>query len=282
MKRLLVLAIVAMAAVSCGPKKTTQKEEAPKSEAPKVLVLYYSQTSNTKAVATEIATRLGADIEEIVPTNPYDGDFQATIERCKQEREQGVVTEIQPLSADIAKYDVVFLGYPVWFGTYAPPVITFLNQVDLNGKKVVPFCTFGSGGLESSMKDLAEVQPKAEILPGYGVRAARLEAAPKEIDQFLKANGFLDGEFVKLEELSEQHPVNEEEIAIFNAAVDGYQMLHAQAKTVASRSIPEGTEYLFIAEDLPREGNSEMPAKELKVYVTVAEGENPVFTRVVR
>ena len=282
MKRLLVLAIVAMAAVSCGPKKETQKEEAPKAETPKVLVLYYSQTSNTKAVATEIATRLGADIEEIVPTKPYDEDFQATIERCKQDREQGVVTEIQPLAADIAKYDVVFLGYPVWFGTYAPPVITFLSQVDLSGKKVVPFCTFGSGGLGSSMMDLAEAQPKAEILPGYGVRAARLEAAPKEIDQFLKANGFLEGEFVKLQDFPEQHPVNEEETAIFNAAVDGYQMLHAQAKAVASRSIPEGTEYLFTAEDHPREDNSEMPVKELKVYVTVAEGENPVFTRVVR
>ena len=145
MKRLLVLAIVAMAAVSCGPKNETQKEEAPKAETPKVLVLYYSQTSNTKAVATEIATRLGADIEEIVPTKPYDEDFQATIERCKQDREQGISPEIQPLAADIAKYDVVFLGYPVWFGTYAPPVITFLSQVDLSGKKVVPFCTFGSG-----------------------------------------------------------------------------------------------------------------------------------------
>ena len=199
MKRLLVLAIVAMAAVSCGPKKENQKEEAPKAETPKVLVLYYSQTSNTKAVATEIATRLGADIEEIVLTKPYDEDFQATIERCKQDREQGISPEIQPLAADIAKYDVVFLGYPVWFGTYAPPVITFLSQVDLSGKKVVPFCTFGSGGLESSMKDLAEAQPKAEILPGYGVRAARLDAAPKEIDQFLKASGFLEGEFVKLE-----------------------------------------------------------------------------------
>ena len=77
MKRLLILAIVAMAAVSCGPKKENQKE-APKAETPKVLVLYYSQTSNTKAVATEIATRLGADIEEIVPTKPYDEDFQAT------------------------------------------------------------------------------------------------------------------------------------------------------------------------------------------------------------
>ena len=281
MKRLLVLAIVAMAAVSCGPKKENQKE-APKAETPKVLVLYYSQTSNTKAVATEIATRLGADIEEIVPTKPYDEDFQATIERCKQDREQGISPEIQPLAADIAKYDVVFLGYPVWFGTYAPPVITFLSQVDLSGKKVVPFCTFGSGGLESSMKDLAEAQPKAEILPGYGVRAARLDAAPKEIDQFLKANGFLEGEFVKLEDFPEQHPVNEEETAIFNAAVDGYQMLHAQAKAVASRSIPEGTEYLFTAEDLPREDNPSMPTGELKVYVTVAEGENPVFTRVVR
>lgn len=282
MKRLLILAIIAMAVVSCGPKKETQKEEAPKAETPKVLVLYYSQTSNTKAVATEIATRLGADIEEIVPTKPYDEDFQATIERCKQDREQGLVTEIQPLKADITKYDVVFLGYPVWFGTYAPPVITFLSQVDLSGKKVVPFCTFGSGGLESSMKDLAEAQPKAEILPGYGVRAARLEAAPKEIDQFLKANGFLEGEFVKLEEFSEQHPVNEEEAAIFNAAVDGYQMLHAQAKAVASRAIPEGTEYLFTAEDLPREDNPGMPTRELKVYVTVAKGANPVFTRVVR
>ena len=282
MKRLLILAIVAMATVSCGPKKENQKEEASKAEKTKVLVLYYSQTSNTKAVATEIATRLGADIEEIVPTKPYEMDFNATIERCMQDREQGVTTEIQPLAADISKYDVVFLGYPVWFGTYAPPVITFLDQVDLSGKKVVPFCTFGSGGLESSMKDLAEAQPNAEILPGYGVRAARLEAAPKEIDQFLKANGFLEGEFVKLEDFPEQHPVNEEETAIFDAAVDGYQMLHAQAKTVASRAIPEGTEYLFTAEDLPREDNPGIPAGELKVYVTVAEGENPVFTRVIR
>ncbi len=281
MKRLLVLAIVAMAAVSCGPKKESQKE-APKAETPKVLVLYYSQTSNTKAVATEIATRLGADIEEIVPTKPYDEDFQATIERCKQDRKQGISPDIQPLAADIAKYDVVFLGYTVWFGTYAPPVITFLSQVDLSGKKIVPFCTFGSGGLESSMKDLAEAQPKAEILPGYGVRAARLDAAPKEIDQFLKANGFLEGEFVKLEDFSEQHPVNEEETAIFNAAVDGYQMLHAQAKAVASRTIPGGTEYLFTAEDLPREDNPGMPTGELKVYVTVTDGEKPVFTRVVR
>lgn len=283
LKQILVLATITMIAVSCGPRQTAQNEEAPKEETPKVIVLYYSQTSNTKAVATEIVTRLGADIEEIVPMIPFDGDFKATIDRCIQEREQGFITEIQPLTADMAKYEVVFIGYPIWFGTYAPPIATFLDNVDLSGKKVVPFCTFGSGGLESSVKDLAEKQPKAEILPGYGVRAARLEAAPAEIDQFLKANGFLEGEFVKLDEFPEQQPVNEAESAIFTAAVGDYPMIHAQAKTVASRVIPNGTEYLFTAIDLPREDNPNMPpAGEMQVYVTVAEGENPVFTRVIR
>ncbi|MBR5983627.1 MAG: NAD(P)H-dependent oxidoreductase [Bacteroidales bacterium] len=282
LKLMLVIATAAVTAISCGTKNEN-KEEATENVAPKILVLYYSQTSNTKAVATEIATKLNADIEEIVAVNPYDGDFQVTIDRCIVEREQGTITEIKPLTADVANYDVIFIGYPVWFGTYAPPVATFLANTDLSGKKIVPFCTFGSGGLESSVKDLAEKQPKAEILNGYGVRAARLDAMPKEIDNFLKANGFLEGEYTKLDEFPEQHNVSEEETAIFNAAVDGYPMLHAEAKTVASRNLPNGVEYLFTAVDLPREDNPKMPpAGELKVYVTVENGAAPVFTNVVR
>lgn len=283
MSVLLVLATVALVAVACGPKKNAQKEEPVKEEAPKMLVLYYSQTSNTKAVAQEIANKLGADIEEIVPVELYDGDFQATIERGKKELDEGSYPEIQPLTADVAKYDVVFIGYPIWFGTYAPPIITFLNQTDLSGKKVVPFCTFGSGGLDSSVRDLVEKLPDAEILPGYGVRAARLEAMPNEVDQFLKANGFIEGEFVQLEEFPEQHEVSEEEAAIFDAAVGDYPMIHAKAQTVAARAIPNGTEYLFTAVDQPRDDNPNMPpAGALKVYVTVIEGEAPVFTQVVR
>jgi hypothetical protein len=155
--------------------------------------------------------------------------------------------------------------------------------VDLSGKKVVPFCTFGSGGLEASVKDMAQKQPKAEILPGYGVRAARLDAVPKEVEQFLTVGGFIEGAYVLPEDFPEQHPVNDEEAAIFDAAVDGYPMIHAKAVTVAARTIPEGTEYLFTAIDLPREDRPNMPpAGEMKVYVTVAEGETPVFTKVIR
>ena len=276
---IIAIATVTLAAVSC---KTNNEKEAEKQEAPKILVTYYSQTSNTKAVAEEIAKKLGADIEEIVAVNPYDGDFNATIERGRQELEQGILPEIKPIAADISKYDVVFIGFPVWFGTYAPPISTFLENADLSGKKIVPFCTFGSGGLESSTADLAKAEPKAEILPGYGVRAARLEAMPKEVDNFLKANGFIEGEYTKLDEFPEQHPVSDEESAIFDAAVDGYPMIHAKAKTVAMRSLPNGAEYLFVAENLPREDKPDMPTGEMKVYVTVAEGETPVFTNVIR
>lgn len=272
-KWMLAIVAVVLVAVSCGSKQ----------EKPKVLVVYYSQTSNTRNVAQEIATRLGADMEEIVPVNPYDGDFQATIDRCMEEREEGITPEIKPISADLAKYDVVFIGYPVWFGTFAPPVAAFLDKVDLSGKKVVPFCTFGSGGLESSVKALAEKQPKADILSGYGVRAARIAAVPKEVDAFLKEGGFIEGEFTPLEAFPEQHEASEEESAIFDAAVKDYQMIHAKAKSVASRAIPDGKEYLFTAVDLPREGTPQMPsAGEMQVYVTVVEGAAPVFTKVVR
>ena len=275
LKLMLAFAAFVLTATSCS-----QKKEAPKS---KVLVLYYSQTSNTKTVAQELANKLGADMEEIVAKNPYNGDFQATIARCQQEREQGVTPEIEPIKADLAQYDVIFLGYPVWFGTYAPPMAAFLNQVDLSGKKIVPFCTFGSGGLDSSVKDMAKAQPNAEIVAGYGVRAARMAAVPSEVDQFLKAGGFIEGEYTKLEEFPEQQPVTEEQTAIFDKAVGDYQMIHAKATTVASRAVPGGTEYLFNAVDLPREGAPQPAAPgELKVYVLALDGESPVFTQVVR
>jgi len=272
-KLIMAIAGLLMAGVSFGQKK----------EAVKALVVYYSQTSNTRTVAQEIATRLGADIKEIEAVKPYDGDFQTTISRSMKDRQEGVTPEIKPVDADFSKYDVIFLGYPIWFGTYAPPVETFLQQVDFSGKKLVPFCTFGSGGLDSSVKDLTACQPKAQILPGYGVRAARLNAVPQEVDQFLKAGGFIEGEYTKLVAFPEQHAVNAEESAIFDRAVGDYPMIHAKSETVAQRIIPGGTEYLFTAKDQPREGGQQMPpAGTMKVYVIVLDGQAPEFTQVVR
>ena len=276
LKMMLAFVATMLAAVSCGSKK----QEAPQQ---KVLVIYYSQTATTKAVAQELAAKLGADVEEIVPVVPYEGDFQATIARWQQEREQGVLPELKPIEADLAQYDVIFLGYPVWGGTYAPPVAAFLETADLSGKKIVPFCSFGSGGLDTSIRDLKEKLPNAEILSGYGVRKARLEAMPAEVDNFLKASGFIEGEYTKLPDFNEQHAVSEKESAIFDTAVGDYPMIKAKATTVALRTIPGGTEYLFTAANLLREGAApDDPTGEIKVYVTVLEGQTPEFTQVLR
>lgn len=262
MKKLFLSLVMAAFALSCSQDKSQ-----------KVLVLFYSQTSNTKAVAEQLQAALDADIEEIVAVNPYDGDFGATIDRCRKEMEEHVIPEIQPVKADINSYDVIFLGYPVWFGTYAPPVAALLETTDFSGKKIVPFCTFGSGGLDSSEKALKEKLPKAVILPGYGVRAARMDAVPAELDRFLKAGGYIEGEYTPLPEFSESHAVSEEEAGIFDAAVGSYPMINATAVEAASRTVPEGVEYLFTADD--KNG-------QIKVYVLVENDRDPVFTQVIR
>ena len=273
MKRILFLAMAMTLALACN-----------RSQAPKILVLYYSQTGTTEKVAQAIQASLGADIETIVPVESYGTDYQATIARGGKELREGILPEIQPLKADIAAYDIIFLGYPVWFGTYAQPVATVLATQDFAGKKVVPFCTFGSGGLDASAKNIAEKLPDAEILPGYGVRAARIDAAPAEVERFLKAGGFIPGETVKLEEFPAPKPVTEEEAAIFDTAVGDYPMIHAKAEEVTARNVPGGMEYIFTARDLPREmpGGVTPEPRTMKVYVLAEEGKAPVFTEVVR
>ena len=279
LKLMLALTVVAMSTASCGSKKEAETAE---QKTPKMLVVYYSQLGNTKAVAQEIATKVGADIEAIEAVKPYDGDFDATIARCMQEREAGTVVEINPVKANVSDYDVIFVGAPVWFGVFAPPMLTWLEQVDLSGKKVVPFCTFGSGGLESSARNLEQLQPNAELLPGYGVRQARMDAMPKEVDQFLKAGGFIEGEYTPRPDFPEPHEATQDEKAIFDAAVGDYPMIQAKAFKATQRPIPEGTEYLFVAASKPRVEGNPSPDDVMIVYVTVAEGATPVFTKVVR
>ena len=272
MKKILLASALVALTVSCSQSK-----------APKILVLYYSQTGTTEAVAQELGSRLGADIEAIVPVESYGTDFQGAIERGGRELREGILPEIEPLRADLQSYDVIFLGYPIWFGTYANPISTVLANGDFTGKKIVPFCTFGSGGLDSSVNAIKEKLPEVEVLPGYGVRAARMDAMPAEIDRFLKAGGFIEGEYEQPGDFSEVRPVTEEESALFDEAVGSYPMIHAKAEEVSSRSVSGGTEYIFTARDLPRDTGMDMPpAGTMKVYVLAEEGKAPVFTQVVR
>lgn len=261
-----VMAACAWLCTACGPKNSDAKH----------LVLYYSQTGSTKAVAEEIKKLLDADIECIELENPYTGTYDETLQRVGQERKSGNLPKLKPLKADLSKYEVVYLGYPIWFGTYALPIASLVKNYDFEGKKIVPFCTFGSGDLESAMEDLKKALPKAEIAEnGFGMRDVRVAAAPKEVKRFLIEYGYLKGQVVAIPGYSEMRPVTEEEKQIFDAACSGYKYPLGTPVLAGKRGTPDGVDYIYEVENNGRRNT---------VFVTVGheEGTKPEFTRVVR
>jgi flavodoxin len=264
----LFLSLVAMTAVMTA-------------SAQKMLVLYYSETGTTKAVAQELQKQTGADIEAIEAAEPYSGKFQETMQRGQREMQNGQWPALKPLTKKIADYDIVFLGYPIWFGTYANPIASLVKAQDFAGKKLVPFCTFGSGGLNTSSDALKKALPKAQVLEGYGVRTARVASAAKELDRFLKENGYKKGQVQKLPEYSAQQPVTEAEKAIFDAACSSYQFPLGTPSTVGKRQTPDGTDYKYTVKSSGMGGAGESTSI---IYVTVGKEADakPEFTQVVR
>ncbi len=124
----------------------------------KTLVVYYSAQSHTKAVSEKIADKLDADIFEIVPEEVYtsdDLDWTNKDSRVSKEHDDESLRDIK-LEKDIVdnwdEYDTVLIGYPIWWGSAAWPVDTFVKANDFNGKRVIPFCTSASSGLGQSGK----------------------------------------------------------------------------------------------------------------------------------
>ena len=249
-------------------------------QAQKALILYYSETGTTKTVAIELQQQLAADIEAIECVEPYSGVFQETIQRGQREMQSGQTPALKPLKSKLDQYDVIFLGYPIWFGTYAMPIATLVKEHDFAGKTVVPFCTFGSGGLNTSTDALIKALPKATIKTGYGVRTARVAAAPKELDRFLKENGYKAGSVKPLPPYSAQQPVTDAERAIFDAACSSYQFPLGTPSTVGKRMTDDSTDYQFTVKGRGMDGKESTST----IYVTVGleSGATPEFTEVVR
>ena len=160
------------------------------------------------------------------------------------------------------------------------PIATLVKENDFAGKTIVPFCTFGSGGLNTSSEALKKALPKANIKTGYGVRTARVAAAPKELDRFLIENGYKAGTVTPLPDYSEQKPVTDADKDIFNAACSSYQFPLGTPVTVGSRKTPDGTDYKYIVKSQGFNGGE----SQSTIYVTVSKeaGAKPEFTQVVR
>lgn len=135
----------------------------------KALLLYYSYGGNTRRVAEKIARETGADLCEIRTVHPYEGDYQAVVDQGQEEIRRGFEPELLPLEKDPADYEVVILGTPVWWYTFAPAMRTLLHRADWTGKRVYPFATNG-GWIGHTFADFRKFCPGAQVEDGLNLR----------------------------------------------------------------------------------------------------------------
>ena len=141
-----------------------------KEQGTNVLVAYFSATNTTQGIAEHIANGLNADIYEIVPKEPYtdadldynDNNSRTTIEMNDPDARPAIIGSVE----DMEQYDIVFIGYPIWWGEAPRIVSTFVESYDFSGKTIVPFCTSGGSGVGSSATNLEQLTDGADWLPG--------------------------------------------------------------------------------------------------------------------
>lgn len=150
----------------------TQPDEAetPEGQESRILVAYFSATNTTEGVAEHIANGLGADLYEIVPEEPYtdadlnynDNNSRSTIEMNDPAARPAISGSVE----NMEQYDIVFIGYPIWWGDAPRIVNTFVESYDFSGKTMIPFCTSGGSGIGSSGANLEQLTSGATWLEG--------------------------------------------------------------------------------------------------------------------
>ena len=127
-----------------------------KSEKKKVLVVYFSATGTTKSAAKKVKKATGGKLYQIKAAKRYtNADIDYSNDDCRANKEQNDESsrpKIKGKVKNIRKYDVIFIGYPIWHGKEPMIIRTFLESYNLKGKKIVPFCTSGGSGISGSMK----------------------------------------------------------------------------------------------------------------------------------
>ena len=145
-------------------------QEPGEEDTPSTLVAYFSATGNTEGIAQHLQAILDADLYEIVPAEPYsDDDLNYNVSDCRANQEQNDPDARPAIDGSVDNmedYDVIFLGYPIWWGEAPRIISTFLESYDFSGKTIVPFCTSASSGMGGSAENLAALAADTAWLEG--------------------------------------------------------------------------------------------------------------------
>lgn len=170
----------------------------------KNLIAYYSRegnnyvggdivdlpVGNTEVVATIIQQVAGGDIFRIETVKKYPADYMETTKVARQELHQNARPELTDHVDEMADYDVIYLGYPNWWGTMPMAVFSFLEEYDFSGKTIIPFCTHEGSQLGRSVDDIRRLEPRASVREGLAVRGGNVTRARDDVTKWLAKLGY--------------------------------------------------------------------------------------------
>jgi flavodoxin len=157
----------------------------------KVLIAYFSMSGNTRVLANQIKDMTGGELFEIVTVQTYPSDYNALVNLAKKEQAAGYLPELKSKVNKMNSYDVVFIGYPNWWGTMPMPVFNFLKSYDFKGKTIIPFCTNEGSGMGSSENDIRKICPSAVVKNGLPIRGGKVKSAQNDVRSWLRASGYV-------------------------------------------------------------------------------------------
>ena len=198
-KNIITVALALLVSTACSGQA---KQEQVMETKGKALVVFFShagdnysvgniEVGNTKIVADYIRELTGADQFEIV-THKYDGmAYNPLIKLAQEEANKGELPEYEG-DTDLAPYDTVFIGGPVWWGTYPQVMFTFFKKHgnDLKGKTVIPFTTHEGSGLASCVEDVEAAFPGANVTKGFSIYGHEVRSGKAKVEKWLKGLGF--------------------------------------------------------------------------------------------
>ena len=198
MKRIITAVLALLMVTGCNAQNKQEVKSSNKNNMSKSIVIVFShagdnysvgniEVGNTKIVADYITEIKGADQYEIV-THKYDGmAYMPLIELAKEEANKGELPPYEGAAPDLSQYDTVFIGGPVWWGTYPQVMFTLFKDINLDGKTVIPFTTHEGSGLASCASDVKKAFPKAKVTGEFSIYGHEVRTGKAKVEKWLKS-----------------------------------------------------------------------------------------------
>lgn len=149
-------------------------------------------TGNTGAVAHMIAESTGADLFSIQTVEKYPDTYDATMEQGQEEKNTKARPALASLPEGLDSYQVIFLGYPNWWGDMPMALYSFLDQVDLSGKTIIPFVTSGGSEFSGTIDAIQKLEPDASVQEGLSIRDTDAASAQEQVEEWLLEAGIVE------------------------------------------------------------------------------------------